>query len=105
MTGKPATNDHKQPKDSIRHVTVHGVELTIDPNIFDDLDIVEDLYDMQHADSDPAGSFKIVPLLRKICGDGYEAVKTALRDPDTGRIGMEAVSEFTQELMQAVNPN
>lgn len=55
MTTKP--QDHKQPKDKPRRIEVMGATLTIDPSILDDLDMVEYLYDLQHAaDSDDGAS-------------------------------------------------
>ena len=97
--------DHKQPKDKPQRITVHGVEMTIDPKVFDDLDMVEYLYDLQNTEENTAGGFAIAPFLRKLTGDKYAEVKNALRDPETGRIGMETVGAFIQELMGQLNPN
>lgn len=97
--------DHKQPKDKPRTVTIDGVAITIDPKTFDDLDMVEYLYDLQHADDNAEGSFSIVPLLKKLTGTAYPKVKTALRDPETGRVSMEAVGRFVTRLMKEAAPN
>lgn len=98
--------DHKQPKDKPRDVTVHGVAITIDPEVFDDLDMVEYLYDLRHADTEGGnGGMSIVPFLRKLCGDSYRDVKDALRDPNTGRIDMETLNGFIEELMGQLSPN
>ncbi|TPF93627.1 hypothetical protein BW14_05040 [Bifidobacterium sp. UTBIF-68] len=96
--------DHKQPKDTPRKVEVMGVTMTISPAIFDDLDMVENLYDLQHADENEEGGFAIVPFLRKLCGKDYTDVKNALRD-DSGRIPFEKVGEFVQQLLGQLNPN
>ena len=105
MAATKTPRDHKQPKDKPRTITVMGATLTIDPAVFDDLDMVELLYDMQHSDENPDASFDIVPFLRKLCCDDYPAVKQALRDPDTGRIGFDKVGEFTTQVIEAINPN
>lgn len=102
MTTKP--QDHKQPKDKPRRIEVMGATLTIDPSILDDLDMVEYLYDLQHAADSDDGGFTIVPFLRKLCGDDYMNVKKALRDGN-GRIPFEKVGEFVQQLIEALNPN
>ncbi len=104
MTAK-TPQDHKQPKDKPQTLTVKGVEVTIDPAIFDDLDMVEYLYDLQNMADDATNSFAIIPFLHKLLGDSYKQVKDALKDPETGRIGMQAVGDFVTELMQKVNPN
>ena len=102
MTTKP--QDHKQPKDKPRRIEVMGATLTIDPSILDDLDMVEYLYDLQHAADSDDGGFTIVPFLRKLCGDDYMNVKKALR-ADNGRIPFEMGGEFVQQLIEALNPN
>ena len=104
MTTKP--QDHKQPKDKPRRIEVMGATLTIDPSILDDLDMVEYLYDLQNAqEGDGSGAFAIVPFLKKLCGDQYTAMKDALRDPDTGRVSIDKVSEFIAQLLEQVAPN
>ena len=94
--------DETQPKT----VEAMGVTLAVSPAIFDDLDMVEYLYDLQTAQSgDGAGAFAIVPFLKKLCGPQYTAMKDALRDPDTGRVSIDKVSEFIAQLLEQVAPN
>ena len=98
QTARP--QDHRLPKDAPRHVSVRGIEFDVDPNVF------EDLYDIQNSDNDPNGAFKIIPLLRKLLGDdAYRQAKRVLRDPDTGRIGMETVAGFLTEVMGQASLN
>ena len=96
--------DRKTPKNQPKTVEVMGVTVTVGPAIFNDLDMVEYLYDLQHAADSDDGGFTIVPFLRKLCGDDYANVKKALRD-DNGRIPFEKVGEFVQQLIEAFNPN
>lgn len=98
------------PKDQQVTVTVMGVELTIDPAVFDDLGVLEALADIQSASDDPEaggrGAFALIPLLRKILGaTGYRQMKKALTDPNTGRIPVEKVGEFLTQVMEQANPN
>lgn len=82
-----------------------GVNLTVEPDVFDDIEMVEFLYDIQNAGDDASGAMEIIPFLRKLCGGSWGGVKRALRDPDTGRIPIERVMGFMQELMEKVAPN
>lgn len=98
--------DHKTPKNQPKTVEVMGVTLAVSPAIFDDLDMVEYLYDLQTSQSgNSAGAFAIVPFLKKLCGPQYTAMKDALRDPDTGRVSIDKVSEFIAQLLEQVAPN
>ena len=98
--------DHKTPKNQPKTVEVMGVTLAVSPAIFDDLDMVEYLYDLQTSQSgNDAGAFAIVPFLKKLCGPQYTAMKDALRDPDTGRVSIDKVSEFIAQLLEQVAPN
>lgn len=98
--------DRKTPKNRPRTVEVMGVTLAVGPAIFDDLDMVEYLYDLQNAqEGDGSGAFAIVPFLKKLCGDQYTAMKDALRDPDTGRVSIDKVSDFIAQLLEQVAPN
>lgn len=107
MTNQTALpQDHRLPKDTPRHISVRGIEFDIDPDVFDDLDVLEDLYDIQNSDNDPNGAFKIIPLLKKLLGEKtYRRAKDVLRDPDTGRIGMESVAGFLTDVMGQASPN
>lgn len=98
--------DHKTPKNQPKTVEVMGVTVTVGPAIFNDLDMVEYLYDLQTAQTgNGAGAFAIVPFLKKLCGPQYTAMKDALRDPDTGRVSIDKVSEFIAQLLEQVAPN
>ena len=98
--------DRKTPKNQPKTVEAMGVNLAVGPAIFDDLDMVEYLYDLQTAQSgNGSGAFAIVPFLKKLCGPQYTAMKDALRDPDTGRVSIDKVSEFIAQLLEQVAPN
>ena len=98
--------DHKTPKNQPKTVEVMGVTVTVGPAIFNDLDMVEYLYDLQTAQiGDGSGAFAIVPFLKKLCGPQSTAMKDALRDPDTGRVSIDKVSDFIAQLLEQVAPN
>ena len=60
--------DHKTPKNQPKTVEVMGVTVTVGPAIFNDLDMVEYLYDLQTAQTgDGSGAFAIV-LLQLLMG-------------------------------------
>ncbi len=103
------TNETTVPKDHPVTVTVMGATLTIDPAVFDDLDVLEALSDIQAAtdgDTSGRGALAVIPLLRKILGpDGYRQMKTALTDHETGRIPVEKVGQFLSQVMEQAVPN
>lgn len=100
MSGKKT-----DPTRQTRRVTVRGVTLNVDPDVFDDLNMLEDLYAIQHAGDDAQGVFSVVPMLRRLAGGQYEQVKESLTDPETGRIPLESVAEWIGELMEKTSPN
>lgn len=104
--GSQAAAGPQDTENQPKTVEVMGVTVTVGPAIFDDLDMVEYLYDLQAAqEGDGTGAFAIVPFLKKLCGDQYTAMKDALRDPDTGRVSIDKVSEFIAQLLEQVAPN
>ena len=83
--GSQAAAGPQDTENQPRTVEAMGVTVTVGPAIFDDLDMVEYLYDLQTAQTgDGSGAFAIVPFLKKLCGDQYTAMKDALRDPTPG---------------------
>lgn len=106
MTAKTTTpQDHKTKKSAAKTIDVHGVSVSIDPTIFNDLNMFEDIYDIMAAsDGDGSGVFKAVPLLRRLFGPAYPQVKRALTDPD-GRIPLEKVSSTLSDVMEKLNLN
>jgi hypothetical protein len=90
--------DHQLAADKPRVVTAQGVEVTIDPKIFDDYELVEESAQMQENPT------IIVAMLHKILGSQYEQVKEALRGDD-GIVSVEAMAIFFAEVMQKAAPN
>ena len=92
--------DHKPKKVATMTVTVQGFTLTIDPDVFDDLDVLDTLDQINEGNP-----LRTAGLLRKLTGDQYDAARDALRDPDTGRIPIKVATDFFTEIMKALNPN
>jgi hypothetical protein len=84
--------------DQPRTVTVQGIEVTIDPKIFDDYELIEESAEMQENPT------VIVSMLRKILGTQYGPVKEALRN-ENGIVPVEAMANFFAEVMQKAAPN
>lgn len=96
--------EHVVPKAKTKTVTVQGIEVTVDPNLFDDLEVLELLERVNPVDGTDPDVFAFVAFLRKVLGSQYQKVKDALRD-ETGRIPMDNVAGFVQEFMSKSAPN
>lgn len=94
--------DHKAKqttKDGVREIVIDGIMLHIDPDVFDDVDLMDEIYDLQ-----TEGGFS-TPVMRKVFGDEYQSVKDGLRDPATGRVTGEKLEGFMNKLMAELAPN
>lgn len=96
--------EHVVLKAKTKTVTIQGVELTVGPNLFDDLEVLELLERVNPVDGTDPDVFAFVAFLRKVLGSQYQKVKDVLRD-ETGRIPMDNVAGFVQEFMSKVAPN
>lgn len=96
--------EHVVPKTKTKTVTVQGVELAVDPNLFDDLEVLELLGRVNPVDGSDPDVFAFVAFLRKVLGAQYQKVKDVLRD-ETGRVPMDNVAGFVQEFMSKAAPN
>lgn len=101
MAKKPQDHKTKKPKpQEVSTVTAAGVTLQIDPEVFDDVELLGDVADLQDGNG-----LKLVHVLRRICGNQYKTVLDALRDETTGRVPVGAVEVFMVDLFGALNPN
>lgn len=83
-----------------KDITIRGVKLSVDPEIFNDLDMLDALDQIQEGNG-----LRIAGALRKIAGDQYNELRTALRDKETGRIPIDVVGEVFTEIMSGIVPN
>ena len=93
------------PKDEPIVVSVKGIELTVDPQVLDDLETLELLSQLNPADDTEPNAFAVVPLLKRLFGEKYKQVKDALRNKETRRITMEEVYDFVSEYLNKASPN
>ncbi|RIY26641.1 hypothetical protein CJI52_05725 [Bifidobacteriaceae bacterium WP022] len=97
--------EHVVPKTKTKTVTVKGVELTVDLNLFDDLEVLELLGEMNPPNGAEPDVTALPAFLQAVLGiSQYQEVKDSLRD-DEGRVRIDKVAEFAQEFMSKVAPN
>lgn len=96
--------EHTMPKAKTKTVTIQGIELTVDPNAFDDLEVLELLELLEPVDGADPNALAFAPFARKVLGSQYKKVKDALRNAN-GRIPMGTITDFVQELMSKIAPN
>lgn len=82
-------------------VLVGGKKWKIELARLDDFELIEDL---GRVDAGDMG--RLPSALQRVLGPTqYVAAKKALRDPETGRVSLEAGSKFFEDLWAALNPN
>ncbi|BDZ40826.1 hypothetical protein GCM10025865_01250 [Paraoerskovia sediminicola] len=105
---KPQDRKPKDEKPTVkqvagaREVTHLGFTVTVADDALDDFELLGDLHSMQ-ADEDPSYFPSI--LKRLVGAQGYRDVMDGLRDPATGRVPIQAGSEYIQSIFEALNPN
>lgn len=93
------------PKDEQTIMSIRGVEITIDPQVFDDWKVLELLYLLDPPDDTEAKPFAVVPLVKRILGKQYQYVMNALENKETGRISPEEMTDFVKKIMEGASPN
>ena len=81
--------------------TIKGVKLNLDPQQFDDMELLEQLGEIQ--DGNPLVFPKVMLRLAGGSKKKRDEIYDALRDKD-GRVSVEAASEFFMKAMQAAAP-
>lgn len=109
-SGAKQPEDHKakaevpkvQEVEGARIVTIHGADFRIENEVFDDFELLDDLRAVQ----DDEDASRMPALLRRMLGvDGYKQAMDALRDPETGRVGIEKGTMLVWDLFKALDPN
>lgn len=97
---------HTMPKESKQTITVKDIELTVESDLFDDLEVLELLGKMNPSDDTKPDAGALPAFLKRVLGESqYKKVKNALRDTYDGRVHMDSVSDFIQEFISKVAPN
>ncbi|QHO91025.1 hypothetical protein CWT12_06435 [Actinomyces sp. 432] len=85
-TGKPLT------------VTVRGIDVALDPEALSSWEFLEAVTLSQSGDMTAFYS-----VVTSLLGDSRDKVLDTLRDPDTGRVPLDAVGAVMTELLEAAN--
>lgn len=82
-------------------VTVRGVEYVIPEGARDDFELLDDL-----GRADEGDTSRFPAILRRLLGPVQTRIALdSLRDPETGRVSVDAGTDFVLELFRALNPN
>ena len=96
--------DHK-PKAESKPETltghVRGRDWTVLTEALDDFELLDDLNALEQK-GDPT---RLPSVLRRLLGEQWRDAMDAMRNTETGRVSIEAGSEFVMDLMGALNPN
>lgn len=77
--------------------TVAGQEWTVDRDALDDFELLDDLGEIEDGNA-----ARMPRVLRRLLGDQYKAALDTIRDPQTGKVGVEAGAQFVRELFEAL---
>lgn len=82
----------------LRTITVAGVQLTVDPTVFDDFELLESLAEIQR------GDILVLPtVFRAVTGDQAPALLNSIRRGD-GRVTATAATELLVQIMSELAP-
>lgn len=82
----------------MRTITVAGVQLTVDPTVLDDFELLESLAEIQR------GDVLVLPkVFRAVAGDKAQELLDALRG-ENGRVTATAATEVLVQIMRELNP-
>lgn len=82
----------------LRTITIRGVQVTVDPTIFDDFELLESLAEIQRGDV-----LALPAVFRAVAGDAAQALLDAVRD-ERGRVTATAATEMLVQIMSELAP-
>lgn len=82
----------------LRAITVAGVQLTVDPAVFDDFELLESLAEIQRGDV-----LALPAVFRAVAGDKAQALLDAIRG-ENGRVTATAATELLVQIMSELAP-
>ena len=82
----------------LRAITVAGVQLTVDPAVFDDFELLESLAEIQRGDV-----LALPAVFRAVAGDKAQALLDAIRG-ENGRVTATAATEMLVQIMSELAP-
>ena len=82
----------------LRAITVAGVQVTVDPTVFDDFELLESLAEVQRGDV-----LALPAVFRAVAGDKAQALLDAIRG-ENGRVTATAATEVLVQIMRELAP-
>lgn len=82
----------------LRAITVAGVQLTVDPTVFDDFELLESLAEIQRGDI-----LGMPAVFRAVAGDQAQELLDAIRG-ENGRVTATAATEVLVQIMSELAP-
>lgn len=79
-------------------ITIRGVQVTVDPTVFDDFELLESLAEVQRGDV-----LALPAVFRAVAGDTAQALLDAVRD-ERGRVTATAATEMLVQIMSELAP-
>lgn len=79
-------------------ITIRGVQVTVDPTVFDDFELLESLAEVQRGDV-----LALPAVFRAVAGDTAQALLDAVRD-ERGRVTATAATEMLVQIMRDLAP-
>lgn len=84
--------------DMLRTITVAGVQVDVDPTVFDDFELLESLAEIQRGDI-----LALPKVFRAVVGDQSQELLDAVRD-ERGRVTATAATELLVQIMSELAP-
>lgn len=88
----------RQDLQGLRAITVEGVQLLVDPAVFDDFELLESLAEIQRGDI-----LALPAVFRAVAGDKAQALLDAIRG-ENGRVTATAATETLVQIMSELAP-
>lgn len=82
----------------LRTITIRDVQVTVDPTIFDDFELLESLAEIQRGDV-----LALPAVFRAVAGDQAQELLDAVRD-ERGRVTATAATEMLVQIMSELAP-
>lgn len=82
----------------LRTIEIRGVQVTVDPTVFDDFELLESLAEIQRGDV-----LALPAVFRAVAGDKAQALLDAVRD-ERGRVTATAATEMLVQIMSELAP-
>lgn len=84
-------------------VTLHDITVHVPLEAINDFELMDDLNRLQSGDVRNVTS--VASVLRGFIGEDFKPAMDAIRDPETGRVTIEAGTRFLFDVIRGINPN